>query len=360
MSPWTRIIACAVLSAAAVSRASEPAPAPAAPETPEARAERMRWFAEARFGMFIHWGLYAIPAGEWNGKGGHGEWIRTTAQIPREEYRTLLARFNPVHFDAADWARQAREAGMRYVVITSKHHDGFALWPSAVSDFDVGATPFKRDILLELADACRKEGLVFCVYHSIMDWDHPDYLPRRDWEKDRSSEGAEFDRYVAYLKAQLRELVEGYGPMGILWFDGEWESAWNPERGWDLYRFVRGLQPDIIINNRVGKGRKGMAGMSPSSEFAGDYGTPEQRVPAGGFGPGIYWESCMTIGKHWCDTRHDQYRSSTELIRHLSDIASKGGNYLLNVGPQADGRFPEGISERLRDIGEWMRVNGEA
>lgn len=359
MNAWIRIC-CVMAICVGICDAAAPAVPDKKTETPEARDQRMRWFKEARFGMFIHWGLYAVPAGEWKGKGGNGEWIRTTAPIPREDYHTLLSQFNPEKFDATAWARTARDAGMRYVVITSKHHDGFALWPSAVSEFDVSATPFKRDILRELSDACRKEGLVFCVYHSIMDWDHPDYLPRRDWEKDRPTEGADFERYVAYLKAQLKELITGYGPMGLLWFDGEWESTWTEQRGWDLDRYVRGLQPDIIINNRVGKGRKGMAGMNMRGEFPGDYGTPEQEVPPRGFGPGIYWESCMTIGRHWCDTKNDQYRSATTLIRHLSDIASKGGNYLLNVGPQADGQFPAGIVERLKEIGGWMRVNGEA
>ncbi len=359
MNAWIRICCASWVFAGVCTAVETPSP-PKVTESPEARAQRMRWFKEARFGMFIHWGLYAIPAGEWKGKGGHGEWIRETAHIPLEDYHTLLGQFNPQKFDAAAWARTARETGMRYVVITSKHHDGFALWPSDVSDFDVAVTPFKRDILRELADACRKEGIVFCVYHSIMDWNHPDYLPRRKWEKDRSAEGADFERYVDYLKAQLKELVTRYGPLGILWFDGEWESTWTPERGWDLDRYVRGLQSDIIINNRVGKGREGMAGITRKGDFAGDYGTPEQEVPPRGFGPGVYWESCMTIGRAWCDTRNDQYRSATTLIRHLSDIASKGGNYLLNVGPQADGQFPAGIVERLREMGDWMRVNGEA
>jgi len=160
-------------------------------ETREDKDARLEWWRDARFGMFIHWGLYAVPAGEWNGETGHGEWIRTTAQIPLEEYNGFIDQFNPVRFNASEWVKMAKEAGMKYIVITSKHHDGFGLWNSKQTDFNVMATPFRRDILKELADACKKEGIVLCFYHSIMDWHHPDYLPRRDWEKDRSTEGAE-------------------------------------------------------------------------------------------------------------------------------------------------------------------------
>ena len=187
--------------------------------------ERMAWWREARFGMFIHWGLYAIPAGEWEGNTNHAEWIRTTAQIPLEQYDKFVGEFNPVKFNADDWVRMARDAGMKYIVITSKHHDGFSLFNSKYTDYDIMSTPFQRDIMDELANACRKYGLRICWYHSIMDWHHPDYLPRRSWEKDRGIEGADFERYIAYMKNQLRELVENYGDIGVLWFDGEWEKG---------------------------------------------------------------------------------------------------------------------------------------
>ncbi len=166
---------------------------PLSGEDQKAHDERMAWWREARFGLFIHWGLYAVPAGEWGGETRHAEWIRTTAQIPLEEYDQLVHRFNPVKFDADAWVRMAKDAGMKYIVITTKHHDGFSLFDSDHSDFDIMATPFKRDIMAELAEACRKYGLKMCWYHSIMDWHHPDYLPRRNWE-DRSAEGADFDR----------------------------------------------------------------------------------------------------------------------------------------------------------------------
>jgi len=329
-------------------------------ETKPEHDARMQWWRDARFGLFIHWGLYAVPAGEWNGKTNYGEWIRNNAQIPLAVYDKFVEQFNPVKFNADDWVRMAKDAGMKYIVITSKHHDGFALFDSKVSDFDVMATPFKRDILKELSVACKKQGLTLCFYHSIMDWHHPDYLPRRPWEKDRPSAGASFDRYIQYMKAQLKELVTGYGPLGVLWFDGEWENTWTEAYGKDLYRTVRSLQPSIIINNRVGASRTGMEGFSQDKESAGDFGTPEQQIPATGL-PGLDWETCMTMNDNWGYNSHDQnWKSTKQIVRMLADIASKGGNYLLNVGPTAEGVFPQPSIDRLREIGAWMKVNGEA
>lgn len=329
-------------------------------ETEEQHNARMKWWREARFGMFIHWGLYAIPAGEWGGKTDYGEWIRTSAQIPVDEYDKFLQRYNPVKFDAEAWVKMAKDAGMKYIVITSKHHDGFALFDSKVSEFDVMATPFKRDILKELAEACRKFEIKMCWYHSIMDWHHPDYLPRREWEKTRSTEGADYERYIAYMKAQLKELLTNYGDISVLWFDGEWESTWNDRRGFDLYNYVRNLQPNIIINNRVGASRNDMEGFSKDGGFAGDFGTPEQQIPATGL-PGVDWETCMTMNDHWGYNRNNHnWKSTKEIIQMLADIASKGGNYLLNVGPTSEGVFPQESINRLREIGEWMKVYGEA
>jgi len=323
--------------------------------------DRMDWWRDARFGMFIHWGLYAVPAGEWDGTTNHAEWIRTTAQIPLETYDGFVEQFNPVAFDADEWVKMAKNAGMKYIVITSKHHDGFCLFDSEYTDFDIMSTPFKRDILKELADACDREDIVICWYHSIMDWHHPDYLPRRNWETDRSTEGADFDRYVEeYLKKQLAELTGNYGRIGVLWFDGEWEDTWTHERSVDLYNYVLGLQDDIIINNRVDKGRQGMAGMTAGDEFRGDFGTPEQEIPARGL-PGVDWETCMTMNNHWGYNKFDDnWKSSGELIQKLVDIASKGGNFLLNVGPKADGTFPQESIERLKAIGDWMDIYGES
>lgn len=330
----------------------------------ESRADhdvRMQWWRDARFGLFIHWGLYAVPAGEWKGKTDYGEWIRHSGEIPLQEYEKFLEQFNPVKFNAEQWVRTAKEAGMKYIVITSKHHDGFCLFDSKYTDFCIRSTPFKRDILKELAQACRKEGMKLCFYHSIMDWHHPDYLPRREWETTRTSDGADFERFVLYLKNELKELLTNYGDIGVLWFDGNWESTWSNERGRDLYNYVRSLQPNIIINNRVGQPPPSESGVGfRDIGVVGDYGTPEQEIPATGL-PGMNWETCMTMNDHWGYNRHDlNFKSTEELLHNLADIASKGGNFLLNVGPTSEGLFPQTSINRLHDIGEWMNVNGEA
>lgn len=365
--PTTISRLCAAATLAALPVVATPALAQSTTNGVAAAAEaqlssdpRMDWWRDARFGMFIHWGLYAVPAGEWGDGTGHAEWIRTTAQIPLDTYDQFRGQFNPVKFDADEWAAMAADAGMKYIVITTKHHDGFALYDSAVSDFDVMSTPFKRDIMAELAEATRAQGLEMCWYHSIMDWHHPDYLPRRGWEKaDRPDGDADMDRYVQYLFNQVTELLTGYGDIGVMWFDGEWEATWNSTYGEALYKLCRSLQPDVIVNNRVDKGRGGMAGMSDEGYF-GDFGTPEQTIPATGI-PGVDWETCMTMNGHWGYNAADKdFKSTTDLIQKLGDIASKGGNFLLNIGPKADGTFPQESIDRLREIGDWMDVNGEA
>ncbi|MFT3826909.1 MAG: alpha-L-fucosidase [Chitinophagaceae bacterium] len=321
---------------------------------------RMQWWRDARFGLFIHWGLYSIPAGEWNGQTNYGEWIRNNAKIPLETYDKFVTQFNPTKFDAKEWVKMAKDAGMKYIVITTKHHDGFGMFDSKFTDFDIMSTPFQRDVLKELAAVCEKEGIQLCFYHSIMDWHHPDYLPRRIWETDRSATGTDFDRYVVYMKNQLRELLTNYGKIGLLWFDGEWENTWNHQRGKDLYNYVRSLQPQIIVNNRVDVGRDGMEGSTKAGEYVGDYGTPEQEIPATGI-PGTDWESCMTMNNNWGYNSHDNnWKSAQELVRNLIDIASKGGNFLLNVGPTAEGLFPQASIDRLKAIGSWMKTNNEA
>jgi alpha-L-fucosidase len=319
----------------------------------------MAWFRDARFGLFIHWGVYSVPAGEWQGKTGYGEWFMEETHMPVSQYEKFAARFNPVKFDAPKWVALAKDAGMKYIVITSKHHDGFGMFRSELTDWCIKSTPFTRDPLKELAAACDAAGLKLCFYHSIMDWHHPDWGKRREWN-DLATGEPNMDRYTAYMKGQLKELLTGYGQIGILWFDGEWESPWTHERGADLYDYVRGLQPSIIVNNRVGKGRAGMSGMN-KGQSVGDYGTPEQEIPPTGFGPGVDWESCMTMNNHWGYNSHDQnWKSSATLIRNLVDCASKGGNYLLNIGPTSEGLFPAPSVERLADIGRWMKANHEA
>ncbi len=330
---------------------------------PESKAQhdsRMQWWREARFGMFIHWGLYAVPAGEWNGKTGYGEWIRTSAEIPLDTYDHFREQFNPVKFNADEWVKMAKDAGMKYIVITSKHHDGFCMFDSKQTDFNIMNTPFHHDPMRDLADACHKYGLKFCFYYSIMDWHYPDYLPRRDWEKDRPVTGADFRKYGDYMKAELKELLTNYGDIGVLWFDGEWEKNWNEKLGKEIYSWCRSLQPNIIINNRVGAGRMDMEGLTKEGSFGGDFGTPEQEIPATGL-PGVDWETCMTMNDHWGYNKNDKnFKSAKELIRMIADIASKGGNYLLNVGPTAEGMIPPESIDRLAKVGEWMKVNGES
>ncbi|MEQ1823907.1 MAG: alpha-L-fucosidase [Fimbriimonadaceae bacterium] len=324
-----------------------------------AQDHRLDWFREARFGMFIHWGLYAVPAGKWGAGTGYGEWIRDSAQIPVEEYEKFQAQFNPTKFKASEWAKIAKNAGMKYVVITSKHHDGFGLFDSKLTDWDVMKTPFKRDIMAEIAKSYRAEGFRIGWYHSIMDWHHPDYLPRRNWETTRSAEGADFNRFEKYLHGQVTELLTNYGKIDMMWFDGEWERTWNHERGEKLYKLCRKLQPNVIVNNRVDVGRGGMAGMTEKG-FFGDYGTPEQEVPERGI-PGATWESCITTNNHWGYNALDKnYKSGKELLHLLIDVVSKGGNLLLNVGPRADGTFPPEQVERLAHIGKWMKGNSDS
>jgi alpha-L-fucosidase len=331
--------------------------------------QRMQWWRDARFGMFIHWGLYAVPAGEYKGQRSKdiGEWIMSWANIPRSEYETFAPRFNPVKFDAAKIVGIAKDAGMKYIVITSKHHDGFSMYDSAVSDYDiVDSTPYKKDPMRALADEAKKQGLKFCFYYSIMDWHHPSQYVKAPNKHETAGHGKTEMRegqkpvYVAYMKAQLKELITNYDP-AVLWFDGEWVDWWTEPDGKDLYQYVRSLKPDILINNRVGKGRKGMEGLNKDDQkYAGDFGTPEQQIPASGL-PGVDWESCMTMNDTWGFKSYDDHWKPVEtLVRNVIDTASKGGNYLLNVGPTAEGEIPQPSVERLAGIGKWMKVNGGA
>jgi alpha-L-fucosidase len=333
-------------------------------ETQAQRDARMQWWRDARFGMFIHWGLYAVPAGTWEGKqiGGIGEWIMDRANIPVEKYEKLATQFNPVKFDAAEWVQIAKDAGMKYIVITSKHHDGFCLFDTDATDWDVvDRTPYKKDLLIQLSKECDKQGLKFCTYYSIMDWHHP--AQYRGSEKRYNPTKIHNERkaeYMAFMKQQLKELLDTCDPE-VLWFDGEWPAWYTEEDGREIYAYLRKLKPQIIINNRVGKGRKGMEGLSKGDrEYVGDFGTPEQQIPATGL-PGVDWESCMTMNRTWGYKSYDHdWKSSETLIRNLIDIASKGGNYLLNVGPTAEGLIPGPSVERLAAIGVWMKANGES
>ena len=305
--------------------------------------QRMAWFNEARFGMFIHWGAYSVLAGEWQGKTvrRYAEWIRGNAKISKADYREVCEQFQPDKFDADAWIRTARDAGMKYFVITTKHHDGFCLWDSAYTDYDVkDLAGLDFDPLAELSKACKKYGVRFGTYYSIMDWEYPTSGP--EFEKSGGKE-----KYVQYMKDQIRELIEKYDT-DILWFDADWEKWWTLEDGADLYAYIRGLKPSIIINNRVSK----------RAEFKRDFGTPEQDTP--GMDLGYDWEACWTINRSWGFKKADtRWKTTPQLVEKLSDIVSKGGNLLLNVGPKADGAFPEVCTERLLGMGQWLTTTGE-
>jgi alpha-L-fucosidase len=347
---------------------AEPSGADYLHEAKPEREARMEWWRDARFGMFIHWGVYSVPAGRFAGKDvpGIGEWIMASGPIPPADYQKFPPQFNPVKFNAAEWVGIARNAGMKYIVITSKHHDGFAMFDSRVSDYDiVDATPYHHDVLKDLSRECRRQGLKFCTYYSILDWHHPAQMPRpgapnqHDALANDAMRTGRKDEYLDFMRGQLREILTQYDP-AVLWFDGEWVNWWTEQDGKDLYNWLRSIKPSLIINNRIGKGRKGMEGLSKGQDYAGDFGTPEQQIPPTGL-PGVDWESCMTMNDTWGFKSEDHnWKSATTLIRNLVDIASKGGNFLLNVGPTSQGQIPEPSQERLHAVGDWMKVNHES
>lgn len=352
-----RIVLSLLVLAAGLS-VSVPAAEPAAGSTADYDA-RMAWWRDARFGMFIHWGLYSEAAGHWDGKStqdtgfsdGAGEWIMNDMGIPRSQYATLAPRFDPMKFDADTWVKLAKRAGMKYLVITSKHHEGFCMFRTTATDYNVvDATPWHQDPLLAISKACRRYGVKFCVYYSIMDWHSPDQVPANPDPEHLTYNPTSFApgkkaAYIAYMETELKELITQYHP-ALIWFDGQWMNGWTDQDGQALYGYLRSLDPNLIINDRV----KG----------AGDYETPEQHIPPNGL-PGHNWETCMTMNHTWGYKENDHDWKSTEtLIRNLIDCASKGGNYLLNVGPTGQGIIPEASVERLDQIGKWMQVNGQA
>lgn len=322
-------------------------------ETKEEKDERMAWWRSARFGMFIHWGIYSVPQGRYKGKEikGPGEWIMHNARIPIAEYEGYAKQFNPLKFNAGEWVEIAKGAGMKYMVITSKHHDGFCMFDSKLTNYDiVDATPFKRDVIKELSLACQKEGIKFGLYYSILDWHHPDQKKN-------------FPKYLEYMKGQLKELLKNYGEISVLFYDGDWILEWTKKKGEDLERYTRQLAPKIIINNRVGKrplfSMLSGASLSKKTNPPGDYDTPEQVIPKGM--QSRDWETCMTMNDSWGYKIDDNnWKSSKELIRTLIDIVSKGGNFLLNVGPNSEGLIPQPSVERLREMGKWLTINGES
>ena len=317
--------------------------------------DRLHWWKEARFGMFIHWGPVSL-------KGTEIGWSRGK-QVPAEEYDQLYKSFNPKDFSAKEWVQIAKNAGMKYIVLTAKHHDGFCLWETKTTEYNIMNTPFGRDVVKELAEECKKEGIVFCTYYSILDWYQPDY---NDFNtqggpgyKLPNGEKAKMERYNRYLKTHMNELIGNYGPLGIMWYDGEWEKPWTHEMGLELYDYIRNLQEDIIINNRVDKGRKGMEGITRADkEYAGDYDTPEQEV--GKFQIDRPWESCITIAQQWAWKPDDKLKSFDECIRILVQTVGGDGNLLLNVGPMPNGEIEARQVDRLMEIGVWLKENGES
>ncbi|BDD02043.1 alpha-L-fucosidase [Persicobacter psychrovividus] len=330
--------------------------------------QRMEWWREARFGMFIHWGAYSMLGGEYNDSTcwGGAEWVMDKLDMTIEEYEKYPQQFNPVDFDAKKWVSLAKDAGMKYIVLTSKHHDGFCLWDSEVTDYDIMDTsPFKRDIVKEMAEECDRQGIKFCLYHSITDWHHPQaqsvfYPDYNIGQDDQTKSNPEFPEYFRnYLKPQVGELLTKYGDIGVIWFDGEWIADYTTEMGKEMYDYILDLQPQTIVNNRVDKGRNGMAGFNVEGNFAGDFGTPEKEVPATGIDED--WEACFTMNGSWgYKPSDDNWKSDTLLIQSLVDIVSKGGNFLLNIGPDGLGNVPIESVDRLKTMGAWIQTNGES
>ncbi|MCC5931434.1 MAG: alpha-L-fucosidase [Cyclobacteriaceae bacterium] len=319
-------------------------------ETPEplTDAQRLQWWDEAKFGLFIHWGVYAVPAGIYQGKEieGIGEWILLRAKIPVAEYKNYSSQFNPVNYNPEGWVKMAKDAGMKYIVITAKHHDGFALYDSKVTDWDVvDATPYGKDLLLPLAEACKREGIKLGFYYSqAQDWVHPGGAASGGhWDE---AQHGDMDEYLDNIAVpQVKEILENYGGLDILWWDTPRDMT--PERA-EKFLPIIAEYPNLITNNRLGGGIKG------------DTETPEQSIPATGF-PDRRWEVCMTMNDTWgYKSYDDNWKSTAELILKLSEIVSKGGNFLLNVGPTAQGDIPEESILRLKQIGEWINKHGEA
>ncbi|MDR1703281.1 MAG: alpha-L-fucosidase [Clostridiales bacterium] len=325
--------------------------------------KRMEWFNRDRFGMFIHWGLYAIPA--------RGEWVRSKERISLSDYQKYFGAFNPSRFDPAEWAKLAKEAGMKYAVLTAKHHDGFCLFDSKYTDYKSTNTPMGRDIVREYIDAFRAEGIRTGLYYSLLDWRHPDYPHFTDnihpmrGNPEHKDEDRSFGNYLEYMHNQVKELCTDYGKIDLMWFDFSYDhltgEAW---RASDLMRMVRRLQPDIIIDDRL---EYGSALYAPERKtvYSGDYASPEQVIPPNGLrdenGRPAAWEACVTMNNNWGYNSTDNYwKPADMLIRKLVECVSKGGNMLLNVGPDANGAIPEASVQILRDISRWMSKNGES
>ena len=338
----TAVLALVVLSASNAKLDASSEPVAIKPESLEDYQQRMEWFVNAPYGMFIHFGLYSTLGGQWKGEpyDKYAEWIQAVAGIHREEYAPIINDFNPTEFDADFIVRTAKEAGMQYLVITSKHHEGFCLWDSKYTEFDVASSPFAgRDILAELKEACDDYGIQFGLYYSIIDWNHPAQEPdlksqvdRFRWKHTLLVEGRE-QEYIDYQTNQILELIEKYEP-ALLWFDGDWADWWTLERGITLYNTIREADPSIIVNNRVAR----------RDLFELDYVTQEQSHFEEVFPR--YWEGCYTMNDSWGYKIHDHdWKDAETVYEKLKDINEKGGNLLLNIGPDGQGRVqPEAVA----------------
>ena len=342
---FSRMVIAALLGISLVAGGRPPDPA---------KEKRLEWFRDAKYGMFIHWGLYAIPAGEWHGRRcpGLGEWLMNRCQVPVREYEQLAKQFNPTKFDPDAWVQLAQDAGMKYMVITAKHHDGFALFKSAASPYNVvDATPYHQDILKQLADACARHGMRLGFYYSqSQDWHEPGGAGNTwDFGPDTAPDGkTPLKKYDDYLRSkaepQVKELLTHYGPVALIWFDTP--RMMTPARGQRFADIVRSLQPNTLIDGRLGT--------------EGDYrSTGDNVIPSGASAEA--WETPATTNDTWGFRKDDtNWKGPGQILFKLVDIVSKGGNYLLNVGPMADGVIPAIPQENLRTVGRWLKLNGEA
>ena len=336
----------------------------------EAYEKRVAWYTQASFGMFIHWGLYAIPA--------RVEWVRSVEEMPKEDYMPYFEEFDPVDYDPKKWARAAKEAGMQYVVLTAKHHDGFCLFDSQYTEFKSTNTRCGRDLVREFVEAVRGEGLKVGLYFSLLDWYHPDFPHYGDKNHPMrnnpayGNENRDFDRYLTYMHNQVRELCTNYGKLDVLWFDFSYENENYVMRGetWkatELVRMVRQLQPDVIIDNRLEVSGEGFGSLwtGDPTPYHGDFVSPEQIIPPQGIqdkaGRDMVWEACVTMNNHWGYCERDRFfKPAPMLIKKLVECVSKGGNLLLNVGPDARGNIPPQSLEILQQIGAWMGRNSQS
>ncbi|MBV5349354.1 alpha-L-fucosidase [bacterium] len=322
--------------------------------------ERTQWWREARFGMFIHFGAYAVPA--------RGEWVKTNEHLTTEQYQKYVDEFNPTNFDAKAWARTAKAAGMKYAVLTAKHHDGYCMYDSKFTDYKLSTRFDGRDLVREFLDAFRAEGIKVGLYYSLLDWHHSDYpvegncvVHPMNGVKGYSNEGRDFSKYITYMHNQVRELLTNYGKIDILWLDfscGEMTGEkWEATK---LVEMVRTLQPKIIIDNRLG----GNMELENPEPYAGDFESPEQVIPHKGIfdkpGRPIPWEACISLNNDWGYSTNQDYKSAKDVIQALVNVVSKGGNLLLNVGPDAKGNIPKWSLEVLSEVGSWLDLNGES